>query len=413
MVLIHIIHDLRRAKGRNAKMDILLREQDNKQWKKFLQYVYDPRKVYHISSPSSTSFNDADVDDQMFEIFDQMNERKISGNGAKSWAETLNRAYGEIPRLILGRSIKAGISTTSINTAYPGLIFEFNTMKGKDIPIHEYPVWSSIKYDGNKIFVTVNSSGNVKIQTSAGNEFRLKSLEYEFGNGVIGVYEGELIHGLGRQIDRPIISGKVNSLLSGTIDDIDGYSFMVYDYIHLGHWENKKSIHTYHERMVFLSAIMDNSIQDSAYVKQVVQVIHQIEDQMIEYNEDLILRGYEGSMHRYPGDVYEWTGEKRTDRLIKKKSIRECVLTCVGTKPHSNPLKGVTGSLLCEGIITDKNAGRVFVTANAGTLNKMEIMRDHEHWVGKDVEVLYNSVTQTDEGNSLFLPRFKRIKGEL
>lgn len=411
MNLISIVHDLRRAQGRNAKMGVLLREQNNDQWKRCLQYMYDSRKAYHITAPSSMNFDSSHIDDQMFEIFDKLESRKISGKSAKTWATTLSNAYGEIPRLILGHSLKAGVSITSINNAYPGLIFQFKTMKGKDIPIPRYPILSSIKFDGVKIFTEVTDN-STKFMTSSGAIFYLDSLEDEFKWAVKGMYEGELIHKLGRQVDRPVITGHLNSLLSGTISDISSYSYMIYDYLMPYEWKEKRSTN-FKTRNKHIEAMFDVVFQDSAYVKLVEQTIHETEEEMMKFNEDLILRGYEGSMHRYPEDHYEWTGEKRTDALIKKKSIRECILTCHDTVPHSNQLKGVTGSLLCEGHIKDKIAGNVYVTAKAGALNKMEIMREREYWIGKEVEILYNSVTTTNSGHSLFLPRYKRIEGEL
>lgn len=409
MILINIVHDLRRVQGRNAKMDILMREQDNDQWKKFLQYVYDGRKSYGVSASHDTNFDAADINDNMFRWLNSLNNRQITGNDAKMIAAQLSKEYGEIPRLILGRSIKAGVSITSINQAYPGLIYEFKSMKGKDVPITQYPVISSTKWDGNKTFVFVNAD-EIKIQTSAGNDFMIKSLYNEFKQAPEGVYEGELIHGLGRQVDRPIISGKVNSLLAGTINDIDSYSFMIYDYVPFYEWIEMVSNTDFSTRIEYRDSIFEMHFQDSMYVKPVEYTVHSIEEEMMKYNEDLILKGYEGSMHRYPEDVYVWD---RVDRLIKKKSIRECTLKCVGVTPHSNPAKGNIGSLLCEGFINDKILGRVFVTAKAGALNKMDINRYPEHFIDHQVEVLYNSVTSTDDGHSLFLPRFKRKVGDI
>ena len=109
-------------------------------------------------------------------------------------------------------------------------------------------------------------------------------------------------------------------------------------------------------------------------------------------------------------DVYEFTGDKRTDRLIKKKSIRECVLKCVGTTPHTNPAKGIIGSLQLEGTIVDKNVGQVFVKVSTGSgLSKFDINCEPGRYIGEYIEIMYNSVTTVDGVHSLFLPRYKRI----
>jgi ATP-dependent DNA ligase len=414
MILIDIVHELRKASGSNAKLDILRQHKQNTMWKRFLFYTYNEAYTYGVSAPSTIDFDRHDIDDNMFSALDDLRTRKYTGNAAKDLAKNLSSAYGEIPRLILGRSIKAGVSVTSINKIYPDLIPVFETMKGVDTPIKEYPVLSSVKFDGVKIFVTVNS-GEVTVQTSSGAvvpEFH--SLVEDMKSGANGVYEGELIHNYGRQIDRPVITGKLNSLLSGKIEDITDYKFMVYDYIPLDEWEDMEGTTSFIDRQSMLDSIFEMNLGDSMYVKFVQHEIHKTEEEVVQYFDKLIVEGFEGSMHRYPSDPYMFTGNKRTKRLIKKKSIREAVVTCVGTVPHSNPSKGVTGSLDCEGYVNDKVMGRVFVKVNVGSgLSKFEIMQDSDYFIGKKVEILYNCVTAVGSEHSLFLPRFKRIEGSL
>jgi ATP-dependent DNA ligase len=123
--------------------------------------------------------------------------------------------------------------------------------------------------------------------------------------------------------------------------------------------------------------------------------------------EELIANGYEGTMSRYANDMYIFS---RVDRLIKKKSIRECVIKCVGVVPHSNPAKGNIGSLVLEGTINDKDAGTVFIQVKTGSgLSKFDINCEPEYFIGRNVEMLYNSITKTETGYSAFLPRYKRL----
>ena len=136
-------------------------------------------------------------------------------------------------------------------------------------------------------------------------------------------------------------------------------------------------------------------------------------EDVIENFSDLIIRGFEGSMHRYAADPYMWTGDKRTDRLIKKKSIRQATVMCIGTIPHANQYKGITGSLIYRGIVNDKIAGTVEVEGNVGSgLSKFDIQFGEERYIGKEIELLYNSITESDGKHSLFLPMYKRIVGD-
>lgn len=408
MKLITIVHELRKASGTNAKLEILKKHKDNTLWKKFLEYTYHPYKAYHVSTPKTFDFDAEVITEEMFTALDKLSNREITGNKAKMLAKDLSTLYGEIPRLILGRSIKAGISVITINKAYPGLIYTFETMKGKDVPFEEWPVYTSIKYDGVKVFVEVREE-DITIRTSSGMPFKLDSLEREFSTACFGVYEGELIYKEGRMKDRPVITGKLNQLLSGTVTDISNYSYMVYDFNTLHEWDSKTPKQTWIDRQENLNNAFEYCVKDSARCRRVVHYFHRNEHEWSEMYEHLVSNGYEGTISRYPHDEYAY---KRVDRLIKKKAIRECILKCNGYTPHSNPSKGQIGSLHLVGNITDKNAGEVFVEVSTGSgLSKFDINSEPERFIGKKIEVIYNSVTKTETGCSLFLPRFKRIVG--
>jgi len=419
MNTIEIIHQLRRAKGTNRKLEILKEHEDNELWKTLLIYTYDTRKVYYVSSPNELTFKDDEVNDYLFVGLELLATRGITGNEAKRYVIKLSETYGEVARLALGRSLKAGITATTINKAYPGFIPVFVTMKGKDVPIEDYPVLSSIKFDGVKIFVRVEETETTKehgavdvtIMTSSGADFTFKSLEDYFMKAPEGVYEGELVNEAGKQVDRPIITGKLNSLMAGTVDDIDDYNYYVYDYVSLDQWDNKEGTIRYDVRLASLTETISKINHKTSHVWAIDQTTHHNIDEVVEYFNSLTAKGFEGSMHRYPEDVYMFTGEKRTIRLIKKKSIKQCILKCIGTVAHSNPAKGVTGALICEGMV---KGGKYVYNVKVGSgLSKMDIQRDGQYFVGEQIEILYNVVTETEKGYSLFLPRFKRIVGDL
>ena len=401
--LIKIVHALRLARGNNAKLAILKEHSDNELWKKFLIYTYDGSLTYGVSAPKDPAFDEVEIPESMFYQLQDLITRKVTGNEAKMLAKMLSDTYGEIPRLILGRSIKAGVSYTTINKAYPGLIFVFESMKGKDCPITEWPVASSIKYDGVKIFTFVTPTETF-FTTSTGASFVFQSLHREMSIASPGVYEGELIHGEGKVVDRPKITGKLNKLLSGA-KDIKDYSYMIYDMIPLEDWAKKDSIMSFKDRNLLLS---HNIAQLPNLVHTKVVQHHTLEtlEKVITFYNYYQSQGYEGSMHRYMYDPYRWD---RSERLVKKKAINEAVLLCTGTVPHTNPAKGITGSLICTGTVDGKT---VNVKVGSG-LSKYEVMQDESYFAGNQVEILYNSVTETDQGYSLFLPRFKRIVGGL
>ena len=63
--------------------------------------------------------------------------------------------------------------------------------------------------------------------------------------------------------------------------------------------------------------------------------------------------------------------------------------------------------------VNDKEAGVHEVLVNVGGLGKFEIMQEADYFVGYEIEVLYNSLTVTSGTPSLFLPRYKRRRGDI
>jgi len=410
MELIKIVHDLRKAKGSKKKLRILKEHESNNMWKIFLKATLDKSVVYHVSAPKTFDFHDAVIDPKMFILFDKLASREISGKQSKRLAEKLSEEYGEIPRLILGRSIKAGVSIGLIKKAYPGLIEVFETMKGDDFPFKDFPLLSSIKYDGVKVFVESSPSG-ITLRTSSGAKFILEVLSQEFLNSIYGMYEGEMIFREGKQVHRSVITGKLNTILSNNPVDFRECSYKIYDWIPPHEWRNKKGKTSYRGRQKILNAQVNLKWRDSIYVGKVEQVKITEESEAVEFYESLIDMGYEGTISRYPGDVYDWTGNRRTDRIIKKKAIKKCVLKCIAITPHSNPSKGNIGSLICRGKILNKDLGEIEIDVNVGVgLSKFDRLSDPEKFIGEKIEVLYNTVTESNGKFSLFLPRYKRIK---
>lgn len=408
--LIAIVHDLRAAQGRNNKIKILEQHKDNELWKTFLIYTYDEKISYGVSAPKTYDFHKATIDMSMFNSLDQLIRREITGKRAKQLSLSLSEHYGEIPRLVLGRSLKAGVSLTTINQVYDNLIDVFISMKGKDTPIVQYPVVSSVKYDGCKVFARVDHNG-VTFMTSSGTPFTCESLYNEMKHATYGMYEGELVHRLGRQEDRAAITGALNSLLAKTKNTITiEHKYMIYDFISLKDWDNRESTLSFEDRQMSLQSAYNMSIGDSSIIYLVNHWLHTKEKQVKSFFNELVDQGYEGSMHRYLSDKYLFTGDKRTDRLIKKKALQECVLVCYDVQPHSNPLKGNIGSLFCKGEIDDKDYGRIEVNTKVGSgMSKFDIMKEPDDFLGEKIEIRYNVATKTEYGYSLFLPRFKRI----
>ena len=392
--MINIIHDLRRVSGSKAKLRVLKKHKDNIEFLEYLQWVYDPKINYYVSCPSDNTFRDTIDIQGLFNILREFSERKYVGKEGRIKSIEASKKYGELFRLALSRSLKAGVSITTINKAYPNLIRTFNVMLAKDVEIIDYPALASTKYDGVRLVAFVFPD-YVEISTRAGKIVRIESLEQSLKNAPQGVYDGEIVHGTGDQAGRTRITGSINRILKGTSNDLNDYTFCIFDYLTIGEWMMKDTS-PYSLRLEFLEKNckgIDNVIpvkQETVYTNY----------QMEELFQDRLDRGFEGLILRYPEDPYIW---KRTDMLIKKKAIKECILKCTGVTEGAGKYSGLIGALICSGHVKG-----IPIKVKVGTgLSDEDRLRPDTYYIGKNIEIAYNSVIC----NSLFLPRFLRVAG--
>ena len=400
--MINIVHELRLAKGSKAKLAILKKHEDNKEWKAILRAMYDSSINYYISAPKDLTFVDeVDVSNLLYDL-SMLSSRTYTGNEARTFALNLSREYGEISRLILDGSLRAGVSVTTINKAYPRLIPTFDVMLAKkDVPIN-YPCLGSIKYDGVRVLVKVQD-GDATIYTRAGKELAIESLRYSMLVQGDGWYDGELVAGDGKQVSRTSITGSVNKVLKGSLNDIKGYTFCIFDKISLQEWKAKRCITSFLERS---ENLMENFLPTNNTVLVAQKILKSQEEADIYYSH-LRHAGYEGAILRHCKDPYEW---RRTAALIKLKAQTAGILQCVGVLEGKGKYEGMVGALHCKGSINGK-----CIIVNIGTgLSDVDREQPPEYYLDKDIDIEYNDIVKAEghEHYSLFLPVFKRVKGD-
>lgn len=401
--MIKIVHELRLAKGSNKKKEILSKHTDNELWKQILVAMYDSSINYYTGVPNDFTFVDDAVYDTLLDDLDTLTRRELTGNAARDYAVNLSQKYGEIVRLILGGSLRCGVAIGLINTIYPGLIPTFPLMKGDDYPILKFPIWSSTKYDGIRLVVTV-AQGEVYAQTSSGKYIFISSLVTAMSGQQDGVYDGELVAGDGKQIGRTKITGQVNKCLFGTATDIDGYTYCIFDCVSLEEWDSKVCENAYRNRLAY----MFNSFVPRKGVLLVEHKVLNSNEEVAEEFDNKIELGYEGIMGRYPEDPYVWD---RTPAIIKRKAKIECVLTCVGTTDGEGKYEGMIGALILEGEVNGKE---VKVKSGSG-LSDYDRELLPEEFIGSRIEAQCNDVilNKAGDGYTLFLCVFKRIAGRI
>jgi DNA ligase-1 len=132
--------------------------------------------------------------------------------------------------------------------------------------------------------------------------------------------------------------------------------------------------------------------------------VHNIADAQGAY-EHLISQGYEGAMLKHANSTYDF---KRSASWVKMKETKTADLTCVGHLFGTGKYEGMIGSLVCKGIV---EGVPVEVAVGSG-LTDDDRAKKPTSYIGKTIEVKYNTVVQDKNGNtsSLFLPRFSCVR---
>jgi DNA ligase-1 len=395
------------ARGTNAKLRVLEKHKDNVHWKRALYYMYDTSKNYYCSPPNDLTFIDTEIVnyDQMFNLLDALSSGEFRGKVGKSMALQGSRDYGEILRLIMGGSLKSGVSTTSINKVYKNLIPTYPLMLAENAEVTRFPVWASTKFDGVRLIVRVEN-GKVTPRTRAGKFLDLQSLIISMKSLPNGVYDGELIMGNGRQASRTKITGAVNRILNGQMTDISGYTYQIFDYLTIAEWDMQ-----YCDRPLLTrySELNDISFSDE-YIKRIEHKELLIPSDIDDMFKDHIARGFEGLILRYMDDPYVW---KRSTMLIKQKATYTAVLRCADVIEGKGKFETLVGALVCEGMVEHNNKD-VFVRVKVGTgLNDFDREAGAHSYIDHEIEVDYNDVVKAENNDyySLFLPVYKRRVG--
>ena len=107
---IKIVQKLRMAKGGNAKLKILKEHEDNEHWKQILLAMYDESINYYVSAPSDLTFVEENINiTEMLYDLNELANRTYTGNAAREVAKEGSQKYGEIYRLVLDGTLKAGV----------------------------------------------------------------------------------------------------------------------------------------------------------------------------------------------------------------------------------------------------------------------------------------------------------------
>ena len=333
----------------------------NQNWTYGLTFSDDEIDMYHIDSMC-----DADL-----ALLERLKTRELSGNAARDAVMRHCSFNGDLVKLICNRDLKCGVTATTVNKVFPGLIPQFKVQLAKEVPLEDlkYPLYAQLTYDGVR--------GIVMLDTEI-------------------TLEG------GTTEDRTTVSGMLNSARQGKAINESVLRFNVFDALPLAEFNNQTCSMPYDKRLTM--AIIECADLGPPFWPAESRLVHSIEEANELFNTYLSL-GQEGLILKPINHKYTF---KRSKDWVKVKAIKDCDLSCVAIELGTGKYQSMIGALVCEGIVEGTK-----VTVRVGTgLTDKERASDPSFFVGSTVEVIYNSLIQDSvtKAWSLFLPRFNMVR---
>lgn len=426
------IQELRSDNSRLFKEAVLKREKDIPGNDSLLTLVFkaalNPLKQYYIRKiPDYTS--DAVATESLewaIKELDRLANRELTGNAGVEHLRTIlsriHSANAEVIKLIIAKDLDCGVSISTVNKIWPGLIPEYPCMLAsgynkKLIDKFNWPAIAQLKSDGMRCNAIVKN-GEVSYFSRNGKELNVLGVLDE---AVIELIESREIIDMYYKTEGMVIDGELmvwnndhtaflsrkegNGILTkanrGTIkpEEAANICFVIWDWIPFERFNNGKFEFTYEERLrELLEAHTD---LDKVTVIE-TEAVNNLEEAQASFQR-FLARGMEGIILKDASAFWE---DKRSKSLIKFKAELECDLLITGIEEGRGKYEGMVGALCCE---TADGKVKVNVGTGLSDAQRKELWQNRP--TGKIAAIKYNEIIKASDGStSLFLPVFVEVR---
>lgn len=391
--------------------------------KEMLEVVYNPFKMYYVSSAnlkknaSLTSHITAYI---IFELLDMLEKRTITGHEAIGTVNVFiynNKQYEDIIYKIIDKDLECRIGDKIINDIYPGLIptFEvalansYEDVKNKvDLVKENY--YSSHKLDGCRCITVIDKSGDIKFYSRQGNEFETLGVlrkEIETMNLKNVVLDGEIC----------VLDSNGNEDFQGIMKlirkkdfDIPNPRYLVFDQIKYDDFFKQGSDTILSERLEYLKRTLNR------YKGTMIEVLPQTKiesmEQFVELNKEAEDKNWEGLILRKDTS---YKGKRSNDLLKCKKMMdEEYKVIDVEFGPFRVIESGVEKTIeTLSNVIIEHKGNRVSVGSGFTIDQRKEFYNNPSLIKDMIITVKYFEETLNQNGSySLRFPIFKGIQGK-
>ena len=420
MSVFSIIQSIAATSSTKEKEALLRKNKDNETLKKVMFMTYNPHIKYYIKAGSLIGADTPidSLDDVLNLIADYVCKRVITGNKAREFlnsnASNLSTNDAKVLELVVNRDLRCGITATTINKVWKGLIPDMKVMLAScDVSTIRYPAIIQSKMDGCRFHVTLND-GVVTALSRNGKEIDLPATFIDEALVIMKdgeTWDGEIVclEDNGSLMTRVKSNGIVNKAIRGTISkkEQDQLAFFAWDII--SNKPYKDRYQSLNARIIDGRKLNFGSIEKPRNMRHFVLVDSEIvksEDDVMKFYQQQIALGNEGAVIKNMDSP--WEG-KRSKNMVKVKEIIECELLITGWELGTGRNKDRLGNIICESA-----DGRVSVSVGTGFSDNQRELLANDGIIGKIATIQYNAIiTDKSTGkNSLFLPRFVEIRDD-
>jgi DNA ligase-1 len=389
--------------------------------RKILEYTYSPFKQYYVTPANLKKHQDLTFDnyDNLFQLLDDLNERRVTGNSAIACVNGFiakHLEFSEVIYSILDRNLKTRATTTLINSVLPGTIPTFDVAlampyddRTKKKVSLEDGWYMSRKLDGVRCAAIIDEHGEVKFFSRGGNEFlTLDTLKADIKklNLVDTVLDGEvcMMNEAGQEDFQGIIKeiGRKNHTIKNP-------KYLVFDCLTLDEFNTQTSTvdRKFRDRITIAALLFSGiDLKNTTLLKQ---TLIDSEDQLQTEITNSTAQGWEGLMLRKDTPYIG----KRSDEILKVKKFWDAEYIVEGVENSTHRViedgREVEEEMLGNIFITHKG-NQVRVGSGFSIEQRRQFYKNPSQIIGKTITVQYFEETTDQHGqHSLRFPVIKAI----
>jgi DNA ligase-1 len=394
-------------------MDFIAANPDKKhELARLFYYAYNPYLKFNVTCVDTYNFKN----DKTWNYFPEQLElalknlaaRKVSGGTAQQLVVNLCVRFGELAARVINKDLKIGINVKTVLKLFPQFKKEFEFLIQKAEPLSKtklsFPAYMEMKYNGVRI-ITIVTEEETTLYSSSGRVAQFPILALQMSQLPNGVYDGELVYKEGKNEHRTTIAGRLNSALKGGRPTEKDNYYHLFDFMTEAEWQSKSTAALVDRKANLFCMLECYDLSEMMIRFAETKEVHS-EAEVLEAYDQLLIEGYEGLIIKDPDASYKF---RRTADWIKLKADDPADVECydiayggVGSKNE-----GLIGALKCRATIDGK-----LVEGEVGIgLSDRDRQRDPNDFIGKIVEITYNSITVNKQGKySFFIPKFKLVR---